>query len=301
MASVLSGGGCLVHHGEGMQWFKPIRGEAVLPWPEWGSCRKDAQNLGAMEALGRTAYREAGKASKLILSEQAEAQIDVMAHLLHHCFLTVDENHLDEMVRILEGKGEELEDGFWESPQVMDEANAALLRRGRASELLETAFLGCELERRVQPGILRLAWTCHLSAGMPSNYEASQHDGQGRKRPMRFATSTITSLLDANRPDFLSGQERTVVRGLVKEVCEAKTKTLDCDELMAAILGRRYWVLDGVRFESPSGVDLIGLRKLRNWRRAAFRTGTLMSSFKVMFLAHVAYSAGGMLPEALET
>ena len=283
-------------------WFRVEDGVASAPWKEWRACVADMEDLGASIALGNKVFQVCMGPLVPPMPRPAKAQIAAYAHALHHGFDEVDERTLEELVSSFEGRGVLVEPRFWEDPrhrlvQHLSLNNAPL--RGGGMARIELLALEDDLDHNVRLNLLRLAWVLELGAGMGSPYSRSQSDDWRSPRKISDALSEISKLLEDGLPDYLDGKEAKALRRMVSDLRGLGAPSLGPEALVS--LSQRSDVgmsADGrpVLLSASFKAGELTAKDARAWRRTCFLYGSLMTSFKVMMLAHVSGKAGGLRP-----
>jgi len=283
-------------------WFKIEEGKASAPWKEWKVCVADTEDLKASVSLGMRVFQVCMGPLVPPMPRPARAQIEAYAHALHHGFDEVDERTLRELVSSFEGRGGLVEPRFWEDPRHRLAQHLSLNEapyRGGGLARIELLALEDDLDHNVRLNLLRLAWILEMGAGMPSPYSKSQSDDWRSPRKISDALSGISQLLDEGLPEFLDDREAKALRRMVADLRRLGAPELGPEALVSlsqrcdvAVNAGGRPVLLSASFKAGE----LSAKDARAWRKSCFLYGSLMTSFKVMMLAHVSGKVGGLRP-----
>ncbi|MDD1748179.1 MAG: hypothetical protein LUQ16_10500 [Methanomassiliicoccales archaeon] len=283
-------------------WFKVVDGRAKAPWKEWASCVADTEDLKASAALGVRAFQICMGPLVPPMPRHARPLIEAHAHALHHGFDEVDERTLQDLVLSFEGRGGLVEPRFWEDPRHRLAQHLSLNEapcRGGGLARIELLALEDDLDHNVRLNLLRLAWILEMGAGMVSPYSRSQSDDWRSPRKISDALSGISQLLDEDLPEFLDEKEAKALRKMISDLRRLGAPELGPEALVSlsqrcdvgvSATGRP--VLLSAAFKAGD----LSAKDARAWRKSCFLYGSLMTSFKVMMLAHVSGKVGGLRP-----
>jgi hypothetical protein len=283
-------------------WFKIDDGRAKAPWKEWKACVADTEDLKASVALGMRVFQICMGPLVPPMPRHARAQIEAYAHALHHGFDEVDDRTLQELVLSFEGRGGLVEPRFWEDPRHRLAQHLSLNQapyRGGGLARIELLALEDDLDHNVRLNLLRLAWILEMGAGMVSPYSKSQSDDWHSPRKISDALSEISQLLDGGLPEFLDEREVKSLRGMISGLRRLGAPELGPEALVSlsqrcdvGVSAEGRAVLLSAAFKAGD----LSAKDARSWRRSCFLYGSLMTSFKIMMLAHVSGRTDGLRP-----
>ena len=281
-----------------MAWFKYVGDEVALPWKQWRDARRDPSDLAALNALGARVLEES--AGQTVASAELR-RVQAIAHLLHYGFKGKSSGFLKATAESLEGRAAPGEPRLWDPPHLMREAHRRLVLKSKIEPLAAQALLlGDELDVRIRPGLLRASWILGVAIGSPAAYRDAMFDPALKPRSLSYAVQGLRTNLVPPGPSFLSPKELKGIVALVNEAEGFRSGHLTPDDVIRCIRTGSFRYSEGW-IELIEGTEwmLISPGELKRKLRKALLVASVLEAEKVMLLAQVASSVGGLRPKGV--
>ncbi|QLH74919.1 MAG: hypothetical protein HPY73_05325 [Methanomassiliicoccales archaeon] len=285
-----------------MKWFRTRDRSISIETGVWEDALKDVEDLEKMAALGLKVYTDCLREAGCARDRGVEMSIVAFAHIIHHMADNMDGPMMDETVWLLEEGWRMNETTFWESPALALQGYRPMVSGDDATPLI-IERVGMDLLSVVRPNLMRLVWAMLVADGRavgPHDVELADRGGGSMIVPMAL----LNNLLAEGAPDMLDEEETKGMSHLANILALGPVNGVSTDELLQAVLGRRYMLDEKGVFlwpylSSGNGVHL-GPTALKKVATNMVQVISALTAFKVMLVAMVMGEHGALsvtLPE----
>jgi len=281
-----------------LKWFQEDDAGVTLDTKEWAKALEDVENLETMTRLGMKVYRDCLSVAKAKKDENMEAAFMAFAHTLHHMMDEMDDEMWADLRWTMEGEWRFRERTFWESPAVILTSYADDNSDRDPSSDLER--VGRDMVRVVRPNLFRLLFAMLVAEGRKVDLtylEAADPTTSSLLVPMGI----LDRLMAEGVPDMLDEEEAMGLWHLSQDLSIAGRMGIETDEIVTAVLERRYFV-EGrkVRMDlylhSRQGTTFTS-SEIGSWKEQTVQAIAALTAFKVMLIAATIGETGALRPE----